>query len=221
MKIKNYLDLIDEDLLNKILDMVADLYEEDINKISKKNIKVKKLIKDLDISKIDDEDYKGFYIHYGYIGYSIDNYLFSKYPIENVIIIHRYNDFNETDDTNDTDDIDETDETDETDDTDDTDDTDETYITGDSDGSEGSDETDEIYVTPIILKSKLLKAPLYLDILREINKIFKKQTKILGFIDNHTNFEDIRLVEINNYKYYNIKLSQFNKYNYIYFGCGS
>jgi hypothetical protein len=215
MKIKNYLDLIDEDLLNKILDIVADLYEEDINKISKKNIKVKKLIEDLDISKIDDEDYKGFYIHYGYIGYSIDNYLFSKYPIENVIIIHRYNDFNETDDSNDTDDIDETDDIDDIDETDETGDTDET------DETDEFNDTDEIYTTPIILKSKLLKAPLYLDILREINKIFKKQTKILGFIDNHTNLEDIRLVEINNYKYYNIKLSQFNKYNYIYFGCGS
>lgn len=221
MKIKNYLDLIDEDLLNKILDMVADLYEEDINKISKKNIKVKKLIKDLDISKIDDEDYKGFYIHYGYIGYSIDNYLFSKYPIENVIIIHRYNDFNGTDDTNDTDDIDETDDIDDIDETDDTGNSNGSDGSDGSDGSEEFNETDEIYATPIILKSKLLKAPLYLDILREINKIFKKQTKILGFIDNHTNLEDIRLVEINNYKYYNIKLSQFNKYNYIYFGCGS
>lgn len=176
MKIKNYLDLIDEDLLNKILDIVADLYEDDINKIIKKNIKVKKLIKDLDISKIDDEDYKGYNINLGYINYSIDNYLFSKYPIENVIIIHKYNDY---------------------------------------------DDSDEFYVTPFILKSKLLKAPLYLDILREINKIFKKQTKKLGFIDNHTFLEYISIVNKNDCKYYNIKLSQFNKYNYIYFGCGS
>ena len=175
MKIKNYLDLIDEDLLNKILDMVADLYEEDINTVSKKNIKVKKLIKDLDISKIDDEDYKGFYISYGHISYSIDNYLFFKYPIENVIIIHRYSNYD-------------------------------------------NDDTDD---PPIILKSKLLKAPLYLDILREINKIFKKQTKIIGYFDDHTNLEDIGIVEKKDYKYYNISLSEFNKYNYIHFGCGS
>jgi hypothetical protein len=101
-------------------------------------------------------------------------YLFSKNPIENVIIIHRYNNV---------------------------------YT-----------ETDE---QPLILQSKLLKSPLYLDILKEINKIFKKQTKILGYVDNHTNLEDIRAVEKNDHKYYNINLSQFNKYNYIYFGCGS
>jgi hypothetical protein len=174
MKSKNYLDIIGEDLLNYIFDIVADLYEEDINKISKKNIKVKKLIKDLDISKIDEEDYKGYFINYGYIGYSIDNYLFSKYPIENVIIIHRY--YN--------------------------------VYTG----------TDE---PPLILQSKLLKSPLYLDILREINKIFKKQTKILGYVDNHTYLEVIGAVEKNDHKYYNINLSRFNKYNYIYFDCGS
>ena len=212
MKIKNYLDLIDEDLLNKILDMVADLYEEDINTVSKKNIKVKKLIKDLDISKIDDEDYKGYNINLGYINYSINNYLFSKYPIENVIIIHKYNDFNDSDDSDDSDDIDETGEIDETN---------ETNETHESDESDESDETYEFNDAPIILKSKLLKTPLYLDILREINKIFKKQTKILGFIDNHTFLEYISIVNKNDCKYYNIKLSQFNKYNYIYFGCGS
>jgi hypothetical protein len=76
MKSKNYLDIIDEDLSNYIFDIVADLYEEDINKISKKNIKVKKLIKDLYISKIDEDDYKGVFINYGYI--SISLFIFQK-----------------------------------------------------------------------------------------------------------------------------------------------
>ena len=84
---KNYFNLIGDDLLSKILDIVVDLYIEDIDNIIHKLSKVKKSVKGLDIYKI--EDNKRYNINFGLINYSITNYLYSKYHLDNVIIVFR------------------------------------------------------------------------------------------------------------------------------------
>jgi hypothetical protein len=43
----NYLDFLHEDLLNKIFDILVDLYEKDIEKTNNKLLKVKKLVEGL------------------------------------------------------------------------------------------------------------------------------------------------------------------------------
>jgi hypothetical protein len=47
MHIMNYLDFLHEDLLNKIFDILVDLYEKDIEKTNNKLLKVKKLVEGL------------------------------------------------------------------------------------------------------------------------------------------------------------------------------
>ena len=47
MHIMNYLDFLHEDLLNKIFDVLVDLYEKDIEKTNNKLLKVKKLVEGL------------------------------------------------------------------------------------------------------------------------------------------------------------------------------
>ena len=121
---KNYFNLIGDDLLSKILDIVVDLYIEDIDNIIHKLSKVKKSVKGLDIYKI--EDNKRYNINFGLINYSITNYLYSKYHLDNVIIVFRQPQ----------------------------------HIL-----NQNIPEN-----IPIVLHSKLLQNPLYLDILREINK---------------------------------------------------
>ena len=86
----NYLDLLTDDLIEKILDNVAD----DIDKqISILNRKINKLKKDLQYLIID--PYKGkIIIHYVYVSYCIGAYLFSKFETnKDIILINVYNDF--------------------------------------------------------------------------------------------------------------------------------
>lgn len=169
----NYLDILDDDLLNKIFDILADLYESEILIANNKLLKVKKLVSGLTIDT-DPEYYSVNYISYYNITYYIDNYLYSKYHLDNIIIIYRlklivnYNAENNTH-------------------------------------------------TPIILKSKLLKKPLYLDILREIYNIYMEQTKIFGYYDNKRVLNNIIPVKKSEYNYYNINKN--NNFNYITFTC--
>jgi hypothetical protein len=112
----------------------------------------------------------------------MDKYLYSKYPLENVVIIYipkliiYYNSQTDT-------------------------------------------------ITPLILKSEKLQSPLYLDILREINKIYEKQTEIFGYYDNCRFLENIIPVKESEYEYYEINPSrdsqdsQDTKINYITFEC--
>jgi len=86
----NYLDLLADDLIVKILDYVAD----DIDKqISILNRKINKLKKDLQYLIID--PYKGkIIIHYVYVSYCIGEYLFSKFKTNNdIILINVFEDF--------------------------------------------------------------------------------------------------------------------------------
>jgi len=173
MHIINYLDILHEDLLNKIFDFLLDLYEKDIEKTNNKLLKVKKLVQGLYINvDLYDEVY---YINYNNISYCMNNYLYSRYPLENVIIIYRLKlivNYNPEENTH----------------------------------------------TPIILYCDLLKKPIYLDILREINKIYEKRTTIFGYYDNHRILENVKRVKKREYKYYNINPSCAN--NYITFECG-
>jgi hypothetical protein len=84
----NYLDILDDDLLNKIFDILADLYESEILIANNKLLKVKKLVSGLTIDA-DPEYYSVNYISYYNITYYIDNYLYSKYHLDNIIIIYR------------------------------------------------------------------------------------------------------------------------------------
>lgn len=175
MHIMNYLDFLHEDLLNKIFDILVDLYEKDIEKTNNKLLKVKKLVEGLYID-VDLDDEEVYYINYYNISYCMNNYLYSRYPLENVIIIYRLKlivNYNPEENTH----------------------------------------------TPIILHCDLLKNPIYLDILREINKIYEKQTKIFGYYDNRRILENIKHVKKNDYKYYNINPSCANNFNYITFEC--
>lgn len=171
----NYLDILNADLLDKIFEIVSDLYEKDIEKTNNKLKKVKNLVEGLYIdvnADIEDE----YYINYYNISYCMDNYLYSKYPLDNVIIVHRLKlivYYNYTENTH----------------------------------------------TPIILQSNLVKKPLYLDILREIYKIYMKQTGIMGYYDNRKFLENIIPVKSTEYEYYNINASCTNIINYITFEC--
>ena len=63
---KNYLDILNYDLLNKILGIVADLYEKDIEKANNKLLKVSSLVEGLhiDVGSDYDEDYYMNYYNY-------------------------------------------------------------------------------------------------------------------------------------------------------------
>jgi hypothetical protein len=180
----NYLDILNDDLTNKILDIVADLYEKDIEKANNKLQKVNSLVEGLNIDVDADYDKDYYinyynYINYNNISYCMDKYLYSRYPLDNVIIIYMlklivyYN-------------------------------------------------VQENTHTPIILRSEKLQSPIYLDILREINKIYEKQTEIFGHYDNCRFLENIIPVKESEYEYYKINPSQDSqdtKINYITFEC--
>jgi len=173
----NYLDILNEDLLDKIFEILSDLYEKDIEKTKNKLLKVNNLVEGLhiDVEYNYDEDYYinyYNYINYFNISYCIDNYLYSKYPLNNIIIIYiprliiNYNANTDT-------------------------------------------------ITPFILRSKKLEMPIYLDILREINKIYERLTEILGYFDNNRFLKNILPVNNREYEYY--KITQSQDINYITF----
>jgi hypothetical protein len=175
----NYLDILNEDILNKIFEKVADLHENDIEKMKNKLLKVNSLVEGLHIdvgSDYDEDYYINYYnyINYNNISYCIDNYLYSRYPLDNVVIIYiprliiNYNAQTDT-------------------------------------------------ITPLILQSKKIESPIYLDILREINKIYERQTEILGYYDNRRILENIIPVKESEYDYYKITPSP--DINYITFLC--
>lgn len=175
----NYLDIINYDILNKILGIVSDLYEKDIEKANNKLQKVNSLVEGLhiDVGSHYDKDYYMIYynyINYYNISYCINEYLYSRYPLNNVVIIYTPRliiNYNAQTDT----------------------------------------------VTPLILQSKKIESPIYLDILREINKIYERQTEILGYYDNRRILENVIPIKKNEYEHYKITPSP--DINYITFLC--
>ena len=63
----------------------------------------------------------------------------------------------------------------------------------------------------------LLEKPLYLDILREVNKLYQKKTGIFGYYGSRVVLENVRQVKESEYDYYEIEKSSDNKINYITF----
>ena len=177
----NYLDILNYDILNKILGIVSDLYEKDIEKANNKLHTVNSLVEGLHIDVGSDYDKDYYVIYYNYINYynisyCMDEYLYSRYPLDNIVIIYiprliiNYNAQTDT-------------------------------------------------ITPLILQSKKIESPIYLDILREINKIYERQTEILGYYDNRRFLENVIPVKESEYEYYKITQSQDTKINYITFLC--
>jgi hypothetical protein len=213
MMVSSYLDLLDEDLITKIFEMLAMAIEKEIvaaeitldnidDRVCGNNITDKWLL-GLDIIKkqnprkirimVDNKEYTVPYdvysITYGHIKYDIADphlnsnmHLFTRYPLDNVIVILRQDTGDELID----------------------------HETG--------------YFDYVILQSPVLKSPLYLDILRETNKLYLELSTIRDYYGDDNILS--RTFHINNkkmasrydsfcYKYYNITDEDFAKYNYI------
>ena len=211
--LSSYLDLLDNDLTTKIFEMLTMAIEKEIvaveitiddidDRVCGNNITDKWLL-GLDIVKkqnprkirmmVDNKEYAVLYdvysITYGHIKYNIADphlnsnmHLFTRYPLDNVIVILKQDTGNDF--------IDEE--------------------TGDYDF--------------VILRSPVLKSPLYLDILRETNKLYLELSTIRDYYGDDNILT--RTFHINNkemasrydpfcYKYYNITSEDFAKYNYI------
>ena len=85
---KNYLDLLTTDLIEFIMNYVVDLYEKDIHKLKNKLDKVRRKIDGLEIHYFAYLDY--YNILYKKCFYSLNNYLFSNFRYNNVILIKDY-----------------------------------------------------------------------------------------------------------------------------------
>lgn len=211
--VSNYLDLLGDDLISKIFEILTRAIEKDIvateitlddidDRVCGNNITEKWLF-GLDIAKkrnprkirimVDNKEYAVPYdvysITYGHIKYDIADphlnsnmHLFTRYPLDNVIVILRQ-------------------------------DTGRDFI---------DDETGDFDF--VILQSPVLKSPLYLDILRETNKLYLELSTIRDYYGDDNILSDT--FHINNkkmksrydtscYKYYNITDEDFAKYNYI------
>ena len=209
MMVSSYLDLLSNDLITKIFEMLAMAIDKEIvaaeitlddidDRVCGNNIRGS-----LDIIKkqnprkfrimVDNKEYTVPYdvysITYGHIKYDIadphlnsNTHLFTRYPLDNVIVILRQDTGDELID----------------------------------------DETG--YFDYVILQSPVLKSPLYLDILRETNKLYLELSTIRDYYGDDNILS--RTFHINNkkmasrydpfcYKYYNITDEDFAKYNYI------
>lgn len=174
-----------------------------------KNIKPKKM-KVMINNKLCYIPYDVYDIYYGYIKYEIPDkylnsytYLFSRYPLNNVIIILKQyinNEFFYENMFN--------------------------YIEQDRERFLLIDNNGECQV---ILQSPVLKNPQYFDILRETNKLYIKLSKFRYYmgpnyvlnkilhINKKGDLKGLRYEnkDVTNYKYYNITPEEFEKYNYI------
>jgi hypothetical protein len=201
----NYLDLLSEDLLTNIFKIITIVIEKDIevientldivdnslggNVINGYHISGLEIVKKRNPRKIkiilDNKEYAVphdvYSITYGYIKYDIpdphlnsNTHLFSRYPLDNVIIILR------------------------------------------ADADIEGDYNHETHELPfLILQSPALKYPLYLDILRETNKLYIELSSIRKYYTEDTILSDITQIGKDYIRAYNITPNQFASYNYI------
>jgi hypothetical protein len=201
----NYLDLLSEDLLTNIFKIITIVIEKDIevientldivdnslggNVINGYHILGLEIVKKRNPRKIkiivDNKEYAVphdvYSITYGYIKYDIpdphlnsNTHLFSRYPLDNVIIILR------------------------------------------ADADIEGDYNHETHELPfLILQSPVLKSPLYLDILRETNKLYIELSSIHKYYTEDTILSDITQIGKDYIRAYNITPNQFASYNYI------
>ena len=89
----SYLDLLNDDCIEFILNFITDNIENNINIFTKKINKLNKKIKLLDIFYYDD----GYYtIDYDNVYYGINKYLFSNFnknTLSSIILINKYNEY--------------------------------------------------------------------------------------------------------------------------------
>ena len=205
MMASNYLDLLSEDLLTKIFKIITIVIEKDIevientldivdnslggNVINGYHISGLEIVKKRNPRKIkiilDNNEYAVphdvYSITYGYIKYDIpdphlnsNTHLFSRYPLDNIIIILR------------------------------------------ADADIEGNYNNETHEFPfLILQSPVLKSPLYLDILRETNKLYIELSSIRNYYTEDTILSDITQIGKDYIRAYNITPNQFASYNYI------
>ena len=87
----NYLDLLTDDLIEKILEVSTDDYDKQLNILDSKIKMIKDKLEPLNISFDDDEDCK--VITYENVFYSIENNLFERVYEDNIIFINRYDEY--------------------------------------------------------------------------------------------------------------------------------
>ena len=87
----NYLDLLTDDLIEKILDISTDDYDNQISLLDDKIKTIKNLLEPLSSYYDYEEDYT--FISYDNIYYSIGNKLFERVYEDNMVIINKYDDF--------------------------------------------------------------------------------------------------------------------------------
>jgi hypothetical protein len=87
----NYLDLLTDDLIQKILDVLVDNYDNQIRLLNNKVKIIKNLLEPLTSFYDEKDDY--YIISYDNIYYTIDNKLFERIYRDNIILINKYNDF--------------------------------------------------------------------------------------------------------------------------------
>jgi hypothetical protein len=205
MMASNYLDLLSEDLLTKIFKIITIVIEKDIevientldivdnslggNVINGYHISGLEIVKKRNPRKIkiilDNNEYAVphdvYSITYGYIKYDIpdphlnsNTHLFSRYPLDNIIIILR------------------------------------------ADADIEGNYNNETHEFPfLILQSPVLKSPLYLDILRETNKLYIELSSIRNYYTEDTILSYITQIGKDYIRAYNITPNQFASYNYI------
>jgi hypothetical protein len=203
MMASNYLDLLSEDLLTNIFKIITIVIEKDIeiientldivdnslggNVINGYHISGLEIVKKRNPRKIilDNNEYAVphdvYSITYGYIKYDIpdphlnsNTHLFSRYPLDNIIIILR------------------------------------------ADADIEGNYNNETHEFPfLILQSPVLKSPLYLDILRETNKLYIELSSIRNYYTEDTILSDITQIGKDYIRAYNITPNQFASYNYI------
>jgi len=205
MMASNYLDLLSEDLLTNIFKIITIVIEKDIevientldivdnslggNVINGYHISGLEIVKKRNPRKIkiilDNNEYAVphdvYSITYGYIKYDIpdphlnsNTHLFSRYPLDNIIIILR------------------------------------------ADADIEGNYNNETHEFPfLILQSPVLKSPLYLDILRETNKLYIELSSIRNYYTEDTILSYITQIGKDYIRAYNITPNQFASYNYI------
>ena len=205
MMASNYLDLLSEDLLTNIFKIITIVIEKDIevientldivdnslggNVINGYHISGLEIVKKRNPRKIkiilDNKEYAVphdvYSITYGYIKYDIpdphlnsNTHLFSRYHLDNIIIILR------------------------------------------ADADIEGNYNNETHEFPfLILQSPVLKSPLYLDILRETNKLYIELSSIRNYYTEDTILSDITQIGKDYIRAYNITPNQFASYNYI------
>jgi len=87
----NYLDLLTDDLIEKILDISTEDYDNQISLLDDKIKTIKQLLEPISSYYDEEEDYN--FISYDNIYYSIENKLFERVYEDNMVIINKYDDF--------------------------------------------------------------------------------------------------------------------------------